>query len=293
MMADDTFKLMIAASDASRQDIMSIPSMWPDYRRFADLRKGARTTGLLDMSDVDWVCPTTLLPLTGFLVTSKGGDLRYLPPSDGDVANYIRLMIASSPRDRPPHKSYVSNNFLPRNQANADAILNRVMKLQNDGREIGGQSAFAYLIGELTTNIYEHSEFRNAMVMAQRYQKKGFVEVTFYDDGITIPGSLRKAGFSYDTDLEAIKDAVNGRSSKEELERGYGLGTNVRMCTDIDGLGGKVLVVSGRGAFEYCLVKSEQCLYNLGESLYSLDGTLISIRIPYPTKEVSVYDFAN
>jgi len=68
---------------------------------------------------------------------------------------------------------------------------------------------------------------------------------------------------------------------------------SIRMCTDIDGLGGKVLVVSGRGAFEYCLVKSEQSLYNLGESLYSLDGTLISIRIPYPTKEVSVYDFAD
>jgi hypothetical protein len=243
------------------------------------------------MGGVDWVYPTTLLPLTGFLVASRGRSLTYVPPLDINVADYIRLMIENPFPDRPHRKSYVPNNFLPRNQSDADAILNRIMKLQNDGQGIGGQSAFAYLIGELTTNIYEHSEFRNAMVMAQRYEKKRFVEVTFYDDGITIPGSLRKAGFRYSEDLDAIKDAVNGRSSKEEYERGYGLGTNVRMCTEIEGLGGKVLVVSGRGAFEYALEKSEQHLYNLGTSPYSLDGTLISIRIPYQSKEASVYDF--
>lgn len=272
---------------------MAIPSMWPEYGKFADLRQVARTTGRLNMDGVDWVYPTTLLPLTGFLVASKGRALTYVPPKDVDVADYIKLMIENPFPDRLNRKSYIPNNFLPKNQSDADAILSRVMELQNDGQGIGGQSAFAYLISELTTNIYEHSEFKNAMVMAQRYEKKRFVEVTFYDDGITIPGSLRKAGFRYPSDLDAIKDAVNGRSSKEDYERGYGLGTNVRMCTDIEGLGGKVLVVSGRGAFEYTLEKSEQRLYNLGESPYSLDGTLISIRIPYPSKEVSIYDFTD
>jgi len=77
------------------------------------------------------------------------------------------------------------------------------------------------------------------------------------------------------------------------LKPGYGLGTNVRMCTDIEGLGGKVLVVSGHGAFEYSLEKSEQRLYNLGETSYILDGTLISIRIPYQSKKVNVYDFTD
>jgi hypothetical protein len=272
---------------------MSIPSMWPEYGKFVDLRQVARATGRLDMGGVDWVYPTTLLPLTGFLMASRRKSLTYVPPMDVNVAGYIRLMIANPFPDSPNRKSYVPNNFLPRNQADADAILSRVMKLQNDGQGIGGQTAFAYLIGELTTNIYEHSEFRNAMVMAQRYGKKRFVEVTFYDDGITIPGSLRKAGFSYLTDLDAIKDAVNGRSSKEDYERGYGLGTNVRMCTDVDGLGGKVLVVSGHGAFEYALEKSEQHLYNLGETPFTLDGTLISIRIPYQSKKVNVYDFTD
>lgn len=270
---------------------MAIQSIWPEYGKFADLRHVARTTGRLDMGGVDWVYPSTLLPLTGFLVASRGKTLTYVPPPDANVADYIRLMIENPFPDRPRGKSYVPNNFLPRNQGKADPILSRVMKLQNDGRDIGGQSAFAYLIDELTTNIYEHSDFKNAMVMAQRYAKKAFVEVSFYDDGITIPGSLRKSGCRYSTDLDAIKDAVNGRSSKEECERGYGLGTNVRMCTDIEGLRGRVLVVSGHGAFEYAQEKSEQRLYNLGESPYSLEGTLISIRIPYPSKEVSVYDF--
>ena len=272
---------------------MSIPSMWPEYRKFVEIRRETRTTGILNMGNVDWIYPTTLLPLTGFLLASGGRRLRYAPPSDHNVADYIRLMISGPSRSKQTRKSYVPNHLLPKDQAGADAILNRIMKLQNDGRGIGGRTAFAYLIGELTANIYEHSGFRNAMVMAQRYEKKGFVEVSFYDDGITIPGSLRKAGFSYPTDLDAIKDAVNGRSSKEAYERGYGLGTNVKMCTDIDGLGGKVLVVSGHGAFEYSLRRSEQCLYNLGESSYILDGTLIGVRIPYPSEEVSIYDFTN
>lgn len=270
---------------------MAIPSLWPEYRKFVELRKEAQATGAIDLGDVGWVYPTTLLPLTGFLVASKNRRFRYTPPSDTNVANYIRLMISGPSTNRLRTKTYVPNYFLPADHADAGGVLSRIMRLQNEGKGIGGRTAFAYMIGELTANIYEHSRFKNAMVMAQRYEKKHFVEVSFYDDGITIPGSLRKAGFTYSADLDAIKDAVNGRSSKEEYERGYGLGSNVRMCTDIDGLGGKFLVVSGQGAFEYSQRKSEQCLYNLGESSYSLYGTLISVRIPYPSREVSIYDF--
>jgi len=270
---------------------MLIESMWPEYAKFADLRKVARATNVLDMSNVDWVYPTTLLPLTGYLIEAKGSKLGYKPPAINDIDGYIRLMIGNPFGNPSSRKSYLPNNFLPTNQANAGEIMSRIMKLQNDGRKIGGQSAFAYLLGELITNIYEHSEFESAMVMAQRYEKKGFVEIAFYDDGITIPGSLERAGFSYPTDLDAIKEAINGKSSKEDVERGYGLNTNVRMCTDLDGLGGRVLVVSGRGAFEYCPEKSEQRLYNLRETPYSLKGTLISVRIPYPAREVNIYDF--
>ncbi len=270
--------------------IVSIPSMWSDYDRFVTLRRDATTSGILDMGDVSWVYPTTLLPLAGFLLTTHRR-LQYKPPQEKGVADYIRLMMSGSSRRKLTGKSYVPSYLLPEKQADASMVFERIMKLQDDGRGVGGRTAFAYLVGELMANIYEHSGFENAIVMAQKYRKKGFVEVSFFDDGITIPGSLRKAGYCYPTDLEAIKDAVNGQSSKASCERGYGLGTNVKMCTDVGGLGGKVLVVSGRGAFEYSSRKSEQCLYNLGESSYSLDGSLISIRIPYPSQEVSIYDF--
>lgn len=265
--------------------------MWSEYCRFADLRAAADKTNTLDMQSVDWVYPTTLLPLTGYLVQSTDKKLGYRPPANSGVGDYIRFMIQNPNRSLSQGTSYVRNNFLPASRRGADAVIARIMDLQDDGKGLGGQSVFAYLIGELIDNIYEHSQFSNAMVMAQRYARKGFVEVTFYDDGITIAGSLRRAGLNYLTDIDAIKDALRGKSSKKDTERGYGLDTNVRMCTDINGLGGKALIVSGCGAFEYGQEKSDQRLYNLQENPYSLRGTLISFRIPYPAKEVDLYAF--
>jgi hypothetical protein len=270
---------------------MFTANLWKEYKGFADLREVAQATGVLDMQNINWAYPTLLLPLTGFLLKSGGSKLGYRPPADENVASYISLMIENPRRDVAPFKSYIPNNFLPARKSEADKVFRRILDLQDNGKGIGGQSAFAYLVGELIDNIYQHSEFDNAMVMAQRYGGKKFVEVSFYDDGLTIPGSLRKVGFEYANDLDAIEDAINGKSSKPELERGYGLGTNVRMCTDQKGLRGNVLVVSGHGAVGYSFEKSGQYLYNLGESSYVLDGTLISIRIPYLAEEVNVHDF--
>jgi hypothetical protein len=265
-------------------------TLWGEYLLFGRLRDEALRTQTLDMENVGWAYPTLLLPLTGFIIKSRHLKLGYVPPADQDVASYINLMITNPRGGIPIFKSYIPINFLPSNRPEANKIVRRILDLQENGRGVGGENAFAYLLGELIDNVYEHSEFQNAMVMAQRYKNKGFVEVSFYDDGVTIPGSLHRAGLSYATDVEAIEDAVKGKSSKEG-GRGYGLRTNVRMCTDSNGLKGRVLIVSGQGAVGYSLNKSGKYLYNLGKGSYPLDGTLISMRIPYPAEEVDVHEF--
>jgi len=55
-----------------------------------------------------------------------------------------------------------------------------------------------------------------------------------------------------------------------------------------------VLIVSGKGALESWLDMSGKTVtkaYPLEQTIYMLQGTLISIRIPYPAQEVDIYDF--
>ncbi len=166
----------------------------------------------------------------------------------------------------------------------ATKILESIFRLHGNGKEYGGETVFKYLVSELVDNIYEHSEFENALVMAQRYEKKGIVEICFFDDGVTIAGSFKKQGMIFE-DQQAIVEAVNGLSTKSK-ERGYGLSSNMTIFTQ--GMDGEILIVSGLGAIY--AGKNRQKLYKLQE-IHQLMGTLISIRIPFPAPKVNIYDF--
>ncbi|MGH9923606.1 MAG: ATP-binding protein, partial [Nitrososphaerales archaeon] len=144
------------------------------------------------------------------------------------------------------------------------------------------------VVGELVDNIYQHSEFTMALVMAQKYPKKGFVELGFFDNGITIPGSFLKQGLIYDEEEahKAIADALKGLSSKGGKERGHGLRSSVRIF--LEGLGGEVLIISGAGAV-YMSKQGSSC-YVLG-GYHKLGGTLISIRIQDLAKQINIYNY--
>jgi len=269
-----------------------IPDLWSSYKKFCDIRDETLREDILDMSGLSWIHLMTLQPLVGHIM-SRDDDLKaYRPPRNEQVASYIRLML-SKPRDlSSPEKTYVPNFLLTRNQSDANRVISRLCELQDNGRSLGGRNVFMYLLGELIDNIYEHSSFVNAMVAAQRYDKAGFVEVSFYDDGITIARSLRDAGHVMPTDCEAIRMAVvHGLSSKKDVERGYGLYTNMNLCTSMSGLAGKVLIVSGKGAIGHGPEMSDRYVFNFNNNYYWLSGTLVSIRIPFTSKEVDLYDF--
>ena len=137
-------------------------------------------------------------------------------------------------------QTYLPVVGLPRLERDSQSILDRVYKL---GGDIGGKDAFRYLVGELTDNIYQHSMFKNALIMAQQYPKMSELHLCIIDDGITIGGSLRRTGMILD-DHQAIIDALQGVSSKKDTERGMGLGTSLKLMTE--GYKGRMLVVSGR-----------------------------------------------
>jgi len=94
--------------------------------------------------------------------------LEYVPPHDPDVQSYLHLMQQGAGFDSLNKQTYLPVVGLPRREQDSQSILDRIYEL---GGDIGGKDAFRYLVGELTDNIYQHSMFENALIMAQQYRK--------------------------------------------------------------------------------------------------------------------------
>jgi len=261
-----------------------LPSLVREYLEYAHVQNNLTETGTIDLSNIAFIYPSTLLPSIGLVANNPGAV--YIPPTDSNVASYIVTMVTMGIDYFPHGATYVPIVAIPTDEMELDPVLQRLFCLNNDGREYGGINAFKYLVGELVTNIYEHSHFHHAYVMAQRYPSKGFVEVCFFDDGATIPGSLSIAGLNFANDVESIVMAVNGLSSKKSDGRGYGLQSNVRICSE--GLNANICMVSRGGLLH--IDKNGPKGYNLRDE-YKLSGTVISIRLPYPAKEVDISEY--
>jgi len=243
----------------------------------------AEESQVLDLSELNFVYPTTLLPLTMLLVRNN---YAVKLPRNSNVQSYIEVVTNAARFDcQSWKKSYLPLVPLPRNQDEVISILQTIYRIHDNGRSCGGEDAFKYLIGELVENIYEHSEFSSSWVMAQAYERGGHMDICFFDDGITINGCFRKHGMGYERDSEAIRGAIEGVTTKGE-GRGYGLNSNVAIFTT--GMKGAIFIVSGQGAVE--IQRDSFIEYDL-EKTYELPGTLITVRIPYPARVVNIYDY--
>ena len=255
------------------------PDLVSEYVDYARHRIMFKQTGKLDLSSVNFIYSTTLLPLSEIILKNKD---KYIRPKLYSVANYIDTIINSTSSNE--RRSYASIVKLPQNCEKVEESLKKIFAMQTDPNSFGGESAFKYVVSELVDNIYQHSSFSRALIMGQRYDVKGFIDISFYDNGITIPQSFKDNGFNYEASL-AIGQALNGKSTKDD-DRGYGLRTTLKLFTK--GLNSEFLIVSGNGAV-YCDSDGD-CLYKLAD-LAKLDGTLISARIPTNTSVINIYDY--
>ena len=252
-----------------------------EYKRFCEFKEQGLKDGKLDLSSETWFFPTTMVPLIAFLNSSN---IEVRLPRNDSVRKYFEIMSGRRGSFSKTDKSYMPVVELPEERDQVTLLLERIQKLCNRGKDMGGIDAFAYLLAEMTDNIYEHSQFSKAYIFAQRYATKKFSEIAIFDNGITIEGSYKKAGFDME-DRSAILEALQGISTKDE-ERGFGLRTSVSLFTK--GLKGEFMIVSGSEAVY--INKDVQKLYKLDKSLYC-QGTLIGVRLPYPSTEVNMYDY--
>lgn len=258
---------------------MAYPALVSEYVEYVGYKLNFEKTDRLDLSDVTFIFPTTLLPLSELIINN--GE-KYTPPTDYPVSNYISTIIKSTSSNL--QKTYTPIVTLPNNIDDVDTNLKKIFEIQRNPSDFGGVSAFKYVVSELVDNIYQHSRFTRALIMGQRYDTKGFIDLSFYDNGITIPQTFKEKGYNYEAS-SAIREALNGVSTKDE-NRGFGLRTSLNLFTK--GLKAEFFIVSGNGAV-HCDSKGDN-LYRLTEDA-GLHGTLISVRIPKDTPEVNIYDY--
>ena len=255
------------------------PDLVEQYIEYVNYKSEFEKTGKIDLSSMEFVYATTLLPLSGIILKNKQ---TYIPPESYEVKNYINTVI--DPTSSNIEHTYTPIVTLPENSEDADEPLKKIFEMQRNPQDFGGISAFKYVVSELVDNIYQHSRFSRALIMGQRYDNLGFIDLIFYDNGITIPQTFKEKGLNHEAS-DAIREALNGVSTKDN-NRGFGLRTCLKLFTQ--GLNSKFFIVSGNGAVH--TNKTENNLYRLTE-VAGLNGTLISVRIPKNTPEVDIYDY--
>lgn len=260
------------------------PDQMSHYLEFCRYRERGLFANMIDLTGCQFIYPTTLLPL---LAITEKNHWELLINKKTSMGGYLGHMLSPGSL-KFVGKSYVPPIRLPTSQEDFTRVLEALRQLGPKSVLAGKNwNAYGYVIAELVDNIYDHSEFKNAFVMAQRYGRSGIVELCFLDDGITIPGRLAKSGvvFAKSSHYKAILKAIKGFSTKPETGRGYGLSTNVEMFRDN---GGEVLVISGSGAIY--VDKGAVIPYRLS-TMRELQGTLISLRVKDSAKHLNVYDY--
>ena len=152
--------------------------------------------------------------------------------------------------------------------------------------------ALTYMVSEFIDNIFEHAYSKSGYISCQAYPRLGYVDLSIFDNGISLIGSFREAGRMNETntDVEAMEAVINKHMSTKNLpeaeNRGFGIRTSRKML--VKGLGGEFLIYSGCALF-VSNPKGERIMglpSNIG-----VRGTLVAMRIPISKKGFNPADY--
>jgi len=164
----------------------------------------------------------------------EGVDVMLELPTDGKLArlfNNCNWSHLVDPRTHEP-SAYKPQNHLPAlmyKDAGAHfETVDRVMELllrQLDGFTRDQLAALEWAINEITDNVLNHAESPiGGIVQVSVNQKKGILELTVCDTGLSIPETLRRAHPTITSDSEALDRAIReGVTRNPQTNMGNGL----------------------------------------------------------------------
>lgn len=245
---------------------------------------------VLDLSEIKWVLPCAIIIISGKLreVLGKGAEVNHILPKNPQVKEWLSNIgfPLGKIKDGSTYISikHFANNFSNPNQVNEEANL-LLNKIQNKIPSNLGSSV-PYILGELSDNVDQHSNFTHSSLMAQYFPKKKHLDIAVFDNGISIPLNFEKNKIDFKMDSEAIKKALFGEvtTKKDEKMRAYGLKTCKRISQVIQG---ELYFISRKGIA--ILKPYEEEFYDFED--VSLDGTFIYFRLPIPKNRIDIYSY--
>lgn len=190
---------------------------------------------------------------------------------------------------------YQQRRYIPITSFNAsdDAtqqVLQDIILCQSHAESIS--VPLAYILGELTCNIGQHSGSTKAYLFSQYIENQNAIYMCLADCGIGIYSSYVKASKYIeeigDNDAEALRIANEGLSTKnlpEAENRGFGISTSKNML--VNGMGGHFYMISG-SALQMSSPGTSDSFIELPSNV-EWQGTMIFLKIPISVKEGFVY----
>ena len=258
---------------------MSMESIVKSARNLIKLLKSA--DGIIDLSSEKFLCPIELLPLASLISEESK---KFICPENTKCAEYLKFFnfpqgltrfSARSDKYIPIYKFSASRGDEKSLTDKSEILKNLIgICLNKIGSPHGAVDALNIAIDEIISNIEDHSGAKFGWINAQYYPSKKFLEVCILDLGVTVASRYKKVGKIFNSDPEALKNALEGYSSKPELIRGSGLPTFIKMITQ--GLGGEIIAVSG-GAIAYASKRQGPLVRKISTNW---EGMIVSFRIP-------------
>lgn len=256
----------------------------------------------IDFRNVKFLNPTVILGIASLIFTyRKKGITCETISVPTEIQGYLNTI--KFPNGIFPHlevewetilNNYDSKNYLPiinfpadsSNDSTSvrDAVLSKVANIIHYKLNLPNLSVAAlhYFITEFAQNIVEHADVTIGRIMVQFYPIKGYIEICIIDEGKSLLRSyLDNRRFEIITDQDAIRAALSGISTKkQDHERGYGIHTSNNLI--VNGMKGKVFVVSGKGMLANTTVIPYKSTWS---------GTLLSVKIPMNMEKFNIYDY--
>ena len=246
-----------------------------------------------DLSELDWVYPLLVLPLSSYISTTHSSVL-----SGSALESYLSTIsfpqgvdsVSSFQQQLQRHKNYIPVSVLkgrdPAAREKLESLFQEMVYKMLDTPKLSGvQNAVYYPITEFVTNIFEHSHQDKGFLFGQYYPTKEYLDICITDCGRGLRTAYKEEQNIELSDEDSMVAAMQGRSTKASLDRGYGLRTSKRLVHE--GMGGAFVLISGSAA----LVAEGKT-----DRLVTLDnfywqGVIFAYRIPKPREPIDVTRF--
>lgn len=227
----------------------------------------------LDTSNETFLAVTTILPL---LCEIENKNISTII-TNRFTSDFVKRILnrektgTTLPYERLPYDTdkYEINNVATRM---ASSIKN----------EYGGLQTRFHIFNELIGNIYNHTPLdknlaSQAHTLVQEYPNVQKLDICIMDDGISISGGFDLTNIGYDDECHAIEKAISGTSSIQDKDRSRGLGLRTTIKLVVEGNGGSILIVSGKGCLY--IENEDNYKYKFLDNDSMFKGTLVSVRL--------------